>query len=87
MEEGPSLETSIFPFIVSDSERTFTFRVSLNTLPTLATLVRDTSQVIMLANDMPHGTGISLMTKRGYSDANLGWNEMHHFVLGMLWKK
>ena len=30
-----------FSFIVSDSERTFTFRVSLNTLPTLATLVRD----------------------------------------------
>ena len=30
-----------FSFIVSDSERTFTFRVSLNTLPTLATSVRD----------------------------------------------
>ena len=30
-----------FSFIVSGSERTFTFRVSLNTLPTLATLVRD----------------------------------------------
>ena len=29
-----------FSFIVSGSERTFTFRVSLNTLPTLATLVR-----------------------------------------------
>ena len=28
-----------FSFIVSGSERTFTFRVSLNTLPTLATLV------------------------------------------------
>ena len=28
-------------FIVSGSERTFTFRVSLNTLPTLATLVPD----------------------------------------------
>ena len=27
-------------FIVSGSERTFTFRVSLNTLPTLATLVQ-----------------------------------------------
>ena len=27
--------------IVSDSERTFTFHVSLNTLSTLATLVRD----------------------------------------------
>ena len=40
-DEGPSLETSIFSFIVSGSERTFTFRVSLNTLPTLATLVRD----------------------------------------------
>ena len=39
--EGPSLETSIFSCIVSGSERTFTFRVSLNTLPTLATLVRD----------------------------------------------
>ena len=25
--EGPSLETSIFPFIVQGSERTFTFRV------------------------------------------------------------
>ena len=30
-----------FFFIVSGSERTFTFRVSLNTLPTLATLVYD----------------------------------------------
>ena len=30
-----------FSFIVSGSERTFTFRVSLNTLPTLPTLVRD----------------------------------------------
>ena len=30
-----------FSFTVSGSERTFTFRVSLNTLPTLATLVRD----------------------------------------------
>ena len=30
-----------FSFIVSGSEKTFTFRVSLNTLPTLATLVRD----------------------------------------------
>ena len=30
-----------FSFIVSGSESTFTFRVSLNTLPTLATLVRD----------------------------------------------
>ena len=30
-----------FSFIISGSERTFTFRVSLNTLPTLATLVRD----------------------------------------------
>ena len=29
-----------FSFIVSDSEKTFTFRVSLNTLPTLATLGR-----------------------------------------------
>ena len=28
-------------FIVSGSERTFTFHMSLNTLPTLATLVRD----------------------------------------------
>ena len=43
-DEGPSLETSIFPLSVSGSERTFTFRVSLNTLPTLATLVRDTKQ-------------------------------------------
>ena len=30
-----------FSFIVSGSDRTFTLRVSLNTLPTLATLVRD----------------------------------------------
>ena len=30
-----------FSFIVSGSERTFNFRVSMNTLPTLATLVRD----------------------------------------------
>ena len=30
-----------FSFIVSGSESTFTFRVSLNTQPTLATLVRD----------------------------------------------
>ena len=30
-----------FSFIVSGSERTFTFCVSLNVLPTLATLVRD----------------------------------------------
>ena len=30
-----------FSFIVSGSKRTFTFRVSLNTLPTLATLVRN----------------------------------------------
>ena len=30
-----------FSCIVSGSERTFTFRVSLNTLPTLATLVQD----------------------------------------------
>ena len=30
-----------FSFIVSGSERAFTFRVSLNTLPTLAALVRD----------------------------------------------
>ena len=34
-DEGPSLETSIFSCIVSGSERTFTFRVLLNTLPTL----------------------------------------------------
>ena len=40
-DEGPSLETSIFSCIVSGSERTFTFRVSLNALPTLATLVRN----------------------------------------------
>ena len=39
-DEGPSLETSIFSCIVSGSERTFTFRVLLNTLPTLSTLVR-----------------------------------------------
>ena len=30
-----------FSFVVSGNERTFTFRVSLNTLPTLETLVRD----------------------------------------------
>ena len=30
-----------FSFIVSGSERTFTFRVSLNTLPTLPTLVKN----------------------------------------------
>ena len=30
-----------FSLIISDSERTFTFRISLNTPPTLATLVRD----------------------------------------------
>ena len=34
-----------FSFIVSGSGRTFTFRVSLNTLPTLATLVRDMVKV------------------------------------------
>ena len=34
-DEGPSLETSIFSCIVSGSERTFTFRVLLNTLGTL----------------------------------------------------
>ena len=33
-----------FSFIVSGSDRTFTFRVSLNTLPTLATLVRDAEE-------------------------------------------
>ena len=38
-----------FSFIVSGSERTFTFRVSLNTLPTLATLVRDISIKIRLS--------------------------------------
>ena len=32
-----------FSYIVSGGERTFTFRVSLNTLPTLATLVCDIS--------------------------------------------
>ena len=30
-----------FSFIISGSERSFTFRVSVNTLPTLATLVQD----------------------------------------------
>ena len=30
-----------YTFIASGGERTFTFRVSLNTLPTMATLVRD----------------------------------------------
>ena len=34
-----------FSFIVSGSDRTFTFRVSLNTLPTVATLVRDITMV------------------------------------------
>ena len=36
-----------FSFIVSGSERTFTFRVSLNTRPTLATLVRDMFREIL----------------------------------------
>ena len=36
-----------FSFIVSSSERTFTFCVSLNTLPTLATLVQDNSNSIV----------------------------------------
>ena len=38
-DEGPLLETLIFSCIVSSSERTFTFRVLLNTLPTLAMLI------------------------------------------------
>ena len=33
--------TTDFSFIASGSERTFTFRVPLNALPTLATLVRE----------------------------------------------
>ena len=41
-----------FSFIVSGSERTFTFRVSLNTLPTLATLVRNTNKKIYLIKMM-----------------------------------
>ena len=51
-DEGPSnsrrsafARNVDFSFIVSDSERTFTFRVSLNTLPTLATLVRHVGYV------------------------------------------
>ena len=39
-EVGPSLETSIFFFIVSGSGRSYTFRVPLNALPTMATSVR-----------------------------------------------
>ena len=50
-EPLPSLENVDFSFIVSGSERTFTFHVSLNTLPTLATLVRDISAFIPLSTD------------------------------------
>ena len=42
-----------FSFIVSGSEITFTFRVSLNTLPTLATLVRDNSQLASSLSILP----------------------------------
>ena len=39
-DEGPSLKTSIFSLSFQVVRaRTFTFRVTLNTLPTLATLV------------------------------------------------
>ena len=37
--------------VVSGSERTFTFRVSLNTLPTLATLVRDIYTIYQFTSD------------------------------------
>ena len=47
--EGP--RNVDFSFIVSGSERTFTFRVSLNTLPTLATLVRDVDAKPRLTQD------------------------------------
>ena len=41
-DDGPSLKTPIdFSFVISGCERTFTFCVSLNTLPTLKTLLRD----------------------------------------------
>ena len=45
-----------FSFIVSGSERTFTFRVSLNTLPTLATLVRDFNMLpyVFVYPNTPH---------------------------------
>ena len=38
-DEGAFSRNVHFSFIVSGNERTFSFRVSLNTLPTLATLV------------------------------------------------
>ena len=40
-DEGPSLETSIFPLSFQVVREPLTFRVPLNTLPTLATLVQD----------------------------------------------
>ena len=41
-----------FSFIVSDSERTFTFRVRLNALTTLATLVRKLPFTVILNLDI-----------------------------------
>ena len=40
--KGVRPKSRIFFYIVSGSERTYTFRVLLNALSTLATLVRDT---------------------------------------------
>ena len=37
--EAPSLETLVFCFVVFGSQRTYAFRVLLNALGTLATLV------------------------------------------------
>ena len=46
-----------FSFIVSGSERILAFRVSLNTLPTLATLVRDISPDKYMSMKFPRKYG------------------------------
>ena len=47
IKEKSTFRNVDFSFIVSGSDITFTFRVLLNTLPTLATLVRDINKYIL----------------------------------------
>ena len=56
-----------FSFIVSGRERTFTFRVLLNTLPTLATLVRDSYYHSLLLPEMINSETRRLMVSAIYS--------------------
>ena len=63
-----------FCFIVSGSERTFTFRISLNTLPTLATLVRDN-------RGLKQATFLSTRTSAGSKSRRYRWRIVASAVL------